>query len=216
MMDRRGWGVLALGGLALSVMSGGLLAQRPTAPPPATTTTPAPKANASVACTAELGTGLKTKRQFCDVVVAKDKTDSINVTLPPHIGKATLSFDLHNRFGSPEAGSTAQAAYARHEAVVAVVGPTGSVLQRLVVRGEYRGAPSLFDRIGGGSGPGGAKAIGPGPAESVRVTIPATLSAVGVVGLKLTVTTSRGTDVFDSPGLPVAIASNFKVEFTPK
>ena len=51
MMDRRGWGVLALGGLALSLLSGGLLAQRPTAPPPATTTTPAPKANASVACT---------------------------------------------------------------------------------------------------------------------------------------------------------------------
>jgi hypothetical protein len=218
MMDRRGWGLIALGCLALSVLNGGLLAQRPTAPPPSTTaTTPAPKTTASVACTAELGAGLKTKRSFCDVVIAKDKSESISVTLPPHKGTATLSFDLHNRFGSPEAGAGSASAYARHEAVVAVVGgPTAAVLQRLVVRGEYRGPASLFDRIGGGSGPGGAKVIGPGPAESVRVTIPATLSAVGVVGLKLTVTTSRGTDVFDSPGLPVAIASNFKVEFTPK
>jgi hypothetical protein len=211
----RRWGVVALFGIALSVIHGGLFAQRPTTPPP-TTATPAPKTSAAVACAAELGAGLKTKRQFCDIIVSKDKGESISITLPPHRGIATLSFDLHNRFGAPETGTPGQSTYAGHEAIVAVIGSPTSVLQRLVVRGEYRGAASLFDRIGGGSGAGGAKAIGPGPAESIRVTIPATLSAVGIVGVKLTVTTSRGTDVFDAPGLPVAIASNFKVEFTPK
>jgi hypothetical protein len=199
-------GIVALG--AMSVLS----AQRPTAPPAAA----APKAGPAVACAEELGSGLKTKRQFCDIVVGKDKTDSISVTLPPHKGTATLTFDLHNRFGIPEPGTPPERVYAKHEAVVAVVAPGGSVLSRLVVQGEFRGVATLFDRIGGGSGPGGAKAIGPGPIEPIKVTIPAALSSVGIVGVKLTVTTGRGTDVFDSPGRPVAIASNFKVEFTPK
>ena len=204
--------------LVASVVSSGLVtltaAQRPTAPP-ATTAKATPSAP-SVACAEELGAGLKTKLQFCDIVVGKDKTDSISITLPPHKGTASLTFDLHNRFGIPEPGTPPEQGYAKHEAVVAVVAPGGVLVTRLVVRGEFRGVTTLFDRIGGGSGPGGAKAIGPGPVESVKVTIPAALSAVGVVGVKLTVTTSHGTDVFDSPGRPVAIASNFKVEFTPK
>jgi hypothetical protein len=179
-------------------------------------TPPAPKAGPAVACAAELGTGLKTKRQFCDIVISKDTTRSINITLPPHKGAATLTFDLHNRFGSPEAGTPPEKAYAKHVAIVAVMAPTGTVVSRLVVEGEFRGMASLFDRIGGGSGPGGAKAIGPGPLEPIHVTIPATLSSIGIVGVKLTVTSMRGTDAFDSPGLPVAIASNFKVEYTPK
>lgn len=179
-------------------------------------TTPAPKSGPAVACAAELGAGLKTKRQFCDIVISKDTTRSINITLPPHKGAATLTFDLHNRFGSPEAGTPADKMYAKHVAVVAVVAPNGAIVARLVVEGEFRGLTSLFDRIGGGSGPGGAKAIGPGPLEPIHVTIPSTLSSVGIVGVKLTVTTLRGSDAFDSPGLPVAIASNFKVEYTPK
>jgi hypothetical protein len=180
------------------------------------TTGAASKPGPAVACVGDLGQGLRTKRQFCDVIVGKDRTDSISITLPPHKGAASVTFDLHNRFGIPEAGTPPERAYARHLAVVAVVAPGGSVVARLVVEGEFRSAASLFDRIGGGSGPGGAKAIGPGPAEPIRVAIPAALSAFGVVGVKLTVTTGRGTDVFDSPGRPVAIASNFKVEYTPK
>jgi hypothetical protein len=203
--------VRALALVSLMVAGPAVAAQRATPPPPA-----AAKAGPAVACTDELGAGLKTKRQFCDIVVGKDKSDSISITLPPHKGAATLSFDLHNRFGIPEAGTPADRVYARHEAVVAVVAPGGTVLSRLVVEGEFRGLASLFDRIAGGSGPGGAKAIGPGPLEAIKVPLAATVSAVGIVGVKLTVTTSRGTDVFDSPGRPVAIASNFKVEFTPK
>jgi hypothetical protein len=174
------------------------------------------KPGPAVACAADLGQGLRTKRQFCDIIVAKDRTESISITLPPHRGAASLTFDLHNRFGIPEAGTTPGRAFARHVAVVAVIAPGGLVLARLVDEGEFRNTGSLFDRIGGGSGPGGAKAIGPGPVEAVKVAIPGALAAVGIVGVKLTVTTSRGTDAFDAPGVPVAIASNFKVEFTPK
>jgi hypothetical protein len=203
-------------GLALVVLACGGAIATPSARQTHQEPTAAPKAGPAVACAADLGQGLKTKRQFCDIVVAKDRTDSISITLPPHRGAASLTFDLHNRFGIPEPGTAPDRAYARHVAVVAVVAPGGSVVARLVVEAEYRNTGSLFDRIGGGSGPGGAKAIGPGPVESIKVAIPAALSAVGIVGVKLTVTTSRGTDVFDSPGRPVAIASNFKVEFTPK
>jgi len=179
-------------------------------------TSAAPKAGPAVACAADLGQGLKTKRQFCDIVIGKDRADSISITLPPHRGAASLTFDLHNRFGIPEAGTSPDRAYARHVAVVAVVAPGGSVVARLVVEGEFRNTGSLFDRIGGGSGPGGAKAIGPGPVEPIKVAIPAALSTIGIVGVKLTVTTRLGAQTFDAPGRPVAIASNFKVEFTPK
>jgi hypothetical protein len=202
--------VRALALVSLMMGEAAVAAQR------AATTPPAAKAGPAVACADELGAGIKTKRLFCDIVVGKDKSDSISITLPPHKGPATLSFDLHNRFGIPEAGTPPDRAYARHEAVVAVVAPGGTVISRLVVEGEFRGLTSLFDRLAGGSGPGGAKALGPGPLEPIKVPLASTISAVGIVGVKLTVTTSRGTDVFDSPGRPVAIASNFKVEFTPK
>lgn len=201
--------VVALVTLALGVPVSVGAVQRSTTGGPA-------KPAAAVACAAELGTGVRTKRQFCDIIVSKDMSDSISITLPPHKGPATLSFDLHNRFGMPEAGAPPDRVYARHEAVLTVIASGGTALSRLVVEGEYRGPASLFDRITGGSGPGGTKAIGPGAAEPVKVTIPAAVSAVGIVGVKLTVTTIRGTNVFDSPGRPVAIASNFKVEFTPR
>ena len=42
--------------------------------------------------------GVKSKRQFCDVIIATTGSGSVSVKIPPHTGPATLMFDLHNRF----------------------------------------------------------------------------------------------------------------------
>ena len=34
---------------------------------------------------------------FCDVLTGRDPAGGIIITLPPHSGPVTLSFDLHNR-----------------------------------------------------------------------------------------------------------------------
>jgi hypothetical protein len=170
----------------------------------------------SVACAAELGTGIKTHRQFCDVLIATDKADSIAITIPDHRGTATLDFDLHNRYDLPAPGATAAQIYSEREALVAVVGTGGKVIDHAAVRDEFRSLASLFDRLGGGTAAGGAKNVAPGPAQSVRITIPANITSVGVVGVRVTVTALAGTQVFDAPGRAIAIASNFRVEYTPR
>lgn len=172
-----------------------------------------PRSGPSVSCAGDLGSGVKTKRQFCDVIVGADRTDSIAITVPAHKGAATLLFDLHNRFGVPQAGTVPEGIYARNEAIVAIVGPNGATIDRAAVFGEFRSPATLFDRIGGGSGPGGVKAIAPGPAEHIRVTIPAAVTSLGIVGVKVTVMTRGGVNVFDNPGFPVAVASNFFVDY---
>jgi hypothetical protein len=50
----------------------------------------------------------------------------------------------------------------------------------------------------------------------VRFTIPAGVSTVGVVGARLKVLTRlNGAETFDTPGRPVAIVSNLRLEYTP-
>ena len=44
-----------------------------------------------------LGEGVKTKLTFCDVLIGRDPAGGIIITLPPHTGPVTLTFDLHNR-----------------------------------------------------------------------------------------------------------------------
>jgi hypothetical protein len=99
---------------------------------------------------------------------------------------------------------------------VAIVTPDGDVLGRAVVSREYRTADDLFDRVGGGGRAGGLKAVAPGYAEAIRVQVPAAVSAVGIIGLRLEETNRQGSASFASPGRPVAIASNFRVEYVPR
>ena len=166
-------------------------------------------------CAADLGAGVKSRRTFCDVLVANAPAGSVQMTVPPHTGTATLQFDLHNRFTVPAVAVPAILAYARHEAVVGVIQPTGDVIGRAAVVREFRTASDLFDQIGGGSRPGGVKAVAPGVAEAVRFTIPAGVSTVGVVGVRLKVLTRSGEETFEAPGRPVAIVSNLRIKYTP-
>jgi hypothetical protein len=174
------------------------------------------KVSATVECAANVGNGLKSRRTFCDVLIATTPAASINVTIPPHTGEATLRFDLHNRFTLPAVAVAGALTYARHEAVVAVIRPNGAVIRRAAVAREFRTVADLFDQIGGGSRTGGAKAIAPGPAEPIVVTVPASLASVGIVGVSLEVKTWASEETFDTPGRPVALISNVRVQYRPR
>lgn len=175
----------------------------------------APRVSTSTRCAADLGSGIKSKRTFCDVLIGTRPTDSIVVDIPRHTGTATLQFDLHNRFTVPAIVVPGALTFARHEAVVGVVRPTGELMARAAVVREFRSLGDLFDQIGGGGRPGGVIAVAPGPAEPIVVTIPAGVSAVGLVGLRLKVMSRAADEVYDTPGRPVAIVSNIRVQYRP-
>jgi hypothetical protein len=160
--------------------------------------------------------GIKSKRPFCDVLIGATPEESVGIEIPPYTGTATLLFDLHNRFTVPAIFVPGPLTFARHEALVSVIRPTGEVIGRAAVVREFREIGDLFDQIAGGSNPGGVKAVAPGPAESIRITVPAGLPAVGIVGTTLTVLTRSSHDVFDTPGRPVAIVSNVRVQYRPR
>jgi len=174
---------------------------------------PATKTSTAATCVSEVGNGVSTKRRFCDVVIAQKAADSVVIPVPAHRGTATLRFDLHNRFTVPASNQTAAQAFARHVAVIAIVSQAGTVIDRATATAEFRKPADLFDLVAGG--PGGVKAIGPGRAESYTITVPANVTAIGLIGLWLDQTTARGRELFDTPGRPVALVSGIKVEYTP-
>lgn len=166
-------------------------------------------------CGAELGAGLRTARRFCDVLAAGDPSSAVIVPVPPHTGTATLSFDLHNRHTYSEQEVRAGRAYAQYTAVVQAVGPDGQVMARAAVQSAFRSPADLVDRITGGAGPGGVKAVAPVGTETITLAVPATVSEVTLVGERLTVETLLGHSSYNSPGRPVAIVSNITIEYRP-
>lgn len=178
------------------------------------TAAPATKTSPAATCVSEVGSGVSTKRRFCDVVIAQRAADSVLIPVPAHRGASTLRFDLHNRFTVPASAQTPSQAFARHVAVIAIVSQTGDVIDRATATAEFRRPADLFDLIAG-AGPAGVKAIGPGRAESYTITVPASVTAIGLIGLWLDSTTSRGRELFNTPGRPVALVSGIKVEYTP-
>jgi hypothetical protein len=172
----------------------------------------ASKLTEAVVCAGPLGAGAKSGRAFCDAIIASTGAGSVAMEIPRHTGTATLMFDLHPRIHvQPGAVDPAQA-FARHSALVAVVGPTGTVIERAALVKEYRTTNDLFDRLVG-TLPGGVKAIAPGMPESIRVTIPAGISAIGIVGVRLEVMTRALRANYDQPGMPIAIVSNARIQY---
>lgn len=175
----------------------------------------ATKVSTSATCAEDLGSGVKSGHEFCDVIISATPTGSVVMKIPSHRGTATLRFDLHNRFTILSATNDPSQAYVRHTAVVAVVRPSGTVIARAAVEREFRTEQDVFDRIAG-TGPGGLKAVAPGEPEAVRVTIPAGLNSIGIVGVKLSILTRTVRATFTTPGRPIAIASNLRIEYTPR
>jgi hypothetical protein len=170
----------------------------------------------AAACAADLGMGAKSRRRFCDVVIATRPAESVSMAIPARTGAATLRFDLHNRFVVTDENRPPAEAFERDAALVAVVSSRGEAIIRAAVTREFRTIEDLFDRISGGGRDGGFKAVAPGTAESVVAIIPEAITAIGIVGVSLERQTAAGRDTYDAPGRPVAIASNFRIEYTPR
>ena len=174
------------------------------------------KLTTAATCAADLGQGVKSSRKFCDVIIATNAAESVAMAIPPHTGAATLMFDLHNRFTVQAGVVDPEQAFVRYAALVAIVRNTGQPIERAAVAREYRSVQDLFDRIGGGPRPSGFKAVAPGQPEPIRVTIPAGVPSVGIVGVRLEATTRAGSATHDPPGRAIAIVSNLRIEYTPR
>jgi hypothetical protein len=199
----------------LLVLPGEALAQRrapqrrPAAPLPLKTQP------ADVECRDSLGTGARTKATYCFVPAGRDPQQGVVITIPPHNGPATLTFDLHNRHTYSEEDVKAGRGFASYTAVIGVLTMNGELLGRGAVRSEFRTAADLFERIRGGAGPSGLKAVAPIGSETVTATIPANVTQVSLLGEILDSLTAIGRETAVM-GRAVAIVSNIRVEYRPR
>ena len=167
-------------------------------------------------CASELGVGVATGRRFCDVLTGNDPKEGVLITIPPHRGPVTITFELHNRHTFSAELVKLKQAYRKYTATIGVLSMDNTLVDRAVVLSEFRNEKDLFDRISGGAGPGGVKAVAPSGNEMITMELPADIGAqVSVLGEKLTVVRPDGVDNFSSPGRPIATISNVMLEFRP-
>ena len=172
-------------------------------------------ATPDVKCPSLIGMGVKTVRSFCDVPAGRDPQQGILITLPAHAGSATLTFDLHARHLYSEDEMKSGKSYARYRVVIGALTMKSELLTRGAVEAEFRTTGDLFDRIGGGNGPGGLKAVAPVGREQVIVDVPAGVDQVSLLGETLDAVTPAGHETAVMPGRPVAIVSNILFEYKP-
>ncbi len=200
--------------LAIALLAAaGVSAQRATrgrATQPVTTTEPA-----VVECPSVLGEGVTTLRMFCDVLTGRDVAGGVIIKLPPHTGPVTLTFDLHNRHTYSAEQVKSGRGYRHYTATIGVLTADNTLLSRFVVQNEFRTAADLVDRVTGGAGPGGVKAVAPTGSEAISIVIPAAEQTVSILGEKLSVVGPDLNDTFLTPGRPVAILSNVQVQYRP-
>jgi len=183
----------------------------PPAPPPALTTI-----DAALNCPSPLGTGVQTRRVYCDVMTGRDQSEGIVIQLPPHTGPVTLGFELHNRHLYSDELIRSGRGYRRYTATIGVLTADNTLLSRFVVQNEFRTAADLVERISAETGPGLVKAVAPTGREVIRLTIPAEEKAVSILGEKLAAIGPDGVvDNFTSPGRPVAVVSHVTLEYRP-
>jgi hypothetical protein len=208
------WSVMVV----LLAFVAGLDAQtrRPTTRKPAPAARKATVAPAEMTCPSPLGTGIKTKREYCDVLTGRDPKAGIIVKLPPHRGNVTLRFNLHNRHTYSEEEVRMKRAFASYIAGIGVLTLDNTLLTRAAIASEFRRADDLIERIGGGAGPGGVKAVAPVGVEPITLEIDAEHTEVSILGEKLAVVRFDGqTANYAAPGRPIAIISDVTVEYTP-
>lgn len=170
---------------------------------------------AEVQCPSELGIGVDTDRTYCDVQIGDEIADGIMVRIPPHRGPATVTFTLHGRHTYSEDEVARGRAYARYLAAAAVAS-SQEVLARPVVLAEFHSARDLADRVRGGAGPGGLKAIAPVGAEEIRVIVPSNVTEISIVGLELEVRRVDSQEIHITRGRAIAVISNVLVEYRPR
>jgi hypothetical protein len=181
---------------------------RPAPPPPPVKEAP------EITCPAPLGIGVASKLTFCDVLTGRDPAAGILIPLPPHRGDVVLTFNLHNRHTySEEQMKDKRTAFARYTAAIGALTMDNTLISRAAVQSEFRTGADLVDRIGGGAGPSGLKAVAPTGQETITLTIPEAENQVSILGEKLTVERADGTATYTSPGRPIAIISNVMIEY---
>jgi hypothetical protein len=169
-------------------------------------------------CPSILGNGQTTQRLYCDVLAGADPASGLRVTIPAHSGPATLFFSLHNRQTYSESEVKAGQAFARYTATLRLVRPTGETIGTAVVQSEFRTARDLLERIGGGAGPGGVKAVAPTGAEEIALQVPEDVTEVILLGDKLSIerlTSREQVSAATAPGRPLAIVSQVEIEYRP-
>lgn len=181
------------------------------AAPPVQPTTAVPE----MKCPVVLGVGVSTKREFCDILSGRTPLEGLIITLPPHRGDVTLVFDLHNRHTYSEELMKTKRGFARYTAVIGALAMDNTLIRRAAIQTEFRAATDLFDRIGGGAGAGGVRAVAPAGVEHVRITIPEVENEVSLLGEKVTVDSVDGSATYSSPGRPIAVVSNVTIEYRP-
>jgi hypothetical protein len=215
--------ILALLCAALMI-SPGLGAQTRKAPPKKAPAKAARKAPAPVIsriqaewrCPSELGRGIATGRRFCDVLTGRDPKEGVLIAVPPHRGPVKMMFELHARHTYSAELIKQKQAYRKYTATVGVLSMDNTLIDRAIVQSEFRTEKDLFDRISGGAGPGGMKAVAPTGDEFITLMLPANVGdQVSVLGEKLSVVRPEGTDNFTAEGRPIATISNVMLEFTP-
>jgi hypothetical protein len=184
--------------------------RKPAAPPAALT-----KVEPDMACPAPLGVGARTKVQYCEVIAGRDPAGGLLVRIPPHTGPATLTFDLHNLHLYSEEQVKARRAFARYTATIGVLTMDNTLLSRAVVQSEFRTAADLVERVSGGAGPGGVKAVAPTGIEPIEIVIPEGEDRVSLLGEKVLVETREGAATYTQPGRPIAVVSNVMLEYKP-
>ena len=168
---------------------------------------------AKVTCPEALGVGLRTKASFCFVLAGREPAEGVLIDIPPN-SQATLTFEIHNRHTYSEEEVRAGRGFARYSAGIGILTMSGNLLGRGAVQSEFRTVKDLFDRIGGGAGPGGVKAVAPLGREQVSIPIPSGVDRVSLLGELLDATTSAGREIA-TPGRPVAIISNVEIHYVP-
>lgn len=167
-------------------------------------------------CPAPLGVGVTSRRSFCDVLTGRDPAAGIIITLPAHRGPVTLTFELHNRHTySEEQMKDKRAAFARYTAVIGVLTADNTLISRAVVQNEFRSVTDLLERVAGGAGPSGVKAVAPTGQESITLAVPEAENEVSILGEKLTVERAEGSATYTSEGRPIAIISNVMITYRP-
>ena len=190
--------------------------RKPTVRKPAPPPVVAPKTIApDVTCPTPLGVGVKTQITFCEVMAGREPSAGVLIQIPPHKGPATLTFNLHNLHLYSEEQVKAKRAYARYTATIGVLTMDNTLISRAVVQSEFRVAADLVDRVSGGAGPGGAKAVAPTGSEAVSMAIPEDEEQVSLLGEKLVVDRQDGSATYTSPGRPIAVISSVMLEYRP-
>jgi hypothetical protein len=189
--------------------------RRPVRKPPPPPVAEPKKGPAEMTCPAPLGTGVKSRLAFCEVMAGRDPAGGVLIQIPPHKGPAILSFDLHNLHTYSEEQVKAHRAFTRYTATIGVMTMDNTLISRAVVQSEFRVAADLVDRGGGGAGPGGVKAVAPNGSESVTIEVPEGEAQVSLLGEKVAVERMDGAATYSQPGRPIALVSNVMLEYRP-